>query len=175
MKYPTVSVNGVSVRVDNDGRYNLNDLHAAAVANGQASESQRPGAFMQSNQVKRFVRTLSDAMKVASVKVVKGGTEQGTWGLELVAIRYAAWLSPLFEIKVYETFQMVIRKGIDAMSRLNRIDHVINSETKTISQCASQMAKWGVGGRKQLLHTYRDRAADEVQLYLPGFGNKAIE
>jgi thiamine monophosphate kinase len=29
-------------------------------------------------QVKRFVRTLSDAMKVASVKVVKGGTEQGT-------------------------------------------------------------------------------------------------
>ena len=32
MKYPTVSVNGVSVRVDGAGRYNLNDLHAAAVA-----------------------------------------------------------------------------------------------------------------------------------------------
>ncbi len=29
MKYPTVSVNGVSVRVDGAGRYNLNDLHAA--------------------------------------------------------------------------------------------------------------------------------------------------
>ncbi|MCT7430745.1 hypothetical protein N5V55_16860 [Escherichia coli] len=28
MKYPTVIVNGVSVRVDEDGRYNLNDLHA---------------------------------------------------------------------------------------------------------------------------------------------------
>ena len=168
MQYPTVSVNGISVRVDNEGRYNLNDLHAAAVANGQATESQRPGAFMQSMQVKRFVRTLSDAMKVASVKVVKGGTEQGTWGLELVAIRYAAWLNPLFEIKVYETFQMVIRKGIDAMSRLNKIDHVINTETKTISQCASQMAKWGVGGRKRLLHTARERVADEVQMYLPG-------
>jgi thiamine monophosphate kinase len=37
---------------------------------------------MQSMQVKRFVRTLSDAMKVASVKVVKGGTEQGmSWSL----------------------------------------------------------------------------------------------
>ncbi len=37
MKYPTVIVNGVSVRVDEDGRYNLNDLHAAAVANGEAT------------------------------------------------------------------------------------------------------------------------------------------
>jgi hypothetical protein len=73
----------------------------------------------------------------------------------------------LFEIKVYETFQMVIRKGIDAMSRLNKIDHVINTETKAISQCASQMAKWGAGGRKRL-HTARERVADEVQMYLPG-------
>lgn len=32
MKYPTVVVNGVSVRVDEEGRYSLNDLHAAAVA-----------------------------------------------------------------------------------------------------------------------------------------------
>lgn len=39
MKYPTVSVNGVSVRVDGEGRYNLNDLHAAAVAEGKATES----------------------------------------------------------------------------------------------------------------------------------------
>lgn len=38
MTYPTVTVNGVSVRVDDEGRYNLNDLHAAAVSNGEASE-----------------------------------------------------------------------------------------------------------------------------------------
>ncbi|HDL7629713.1 TPA: KilA-N domain-containing protein, partial [Yersinia enterocolitica] len=38
MTYPTVVVNGVSVRVDEYGRYNLNDLHAAAVANGDATE-----------------------------------------------------------------------------------------------------------------------------------------
>ncbi|MFH4877988.1 KilA-N domain-containing protein, partial [Enterobacter hormaechei] len=28
MTYPTVIVNGVSVRVDEKGRYSLNDLHA---------------------------------------------------------------------------------------------------------------------------------------------------
>lgn len=85
-----------------------------------------------------------------------------------MAIRYAAWLSVEFEIKVYQTFQMVMRSGIDAMSRLNKIDHIINTETKAISQCASQMAKWGVGGRKRLLHVARERVVNEVQMYLPG-------
>jgi hypothetical protein len=63
---------------------------------------------------------------------------------------------------------MLVRKGFDAMSRLNKIDHIITSETKAISQCASQMAKWGSGGRKRLLHAARDRVVDEVQMYLPG-------
>ena len=45
MQYPTVAVNGISVRVDDEGRYNLNDLHAAAVANGEATEQQRPSQF----------------------------------------------------------------------------------------------------------------------------------
>lgn len=31
-----------------------------------------------------------------------------------------------------------------------------------------QMARWGSGGRKQLLNSARDRVADEVQMYLPG-------
>lgn len=99
---------------------------------------------------------------------MKGGDSTGAWGVELLAIRYAAWIKPEFEIEVYEVFRTVVRMGIGAMSRLNKIDHIINTETKAISQCASQMAKWGVGGRKKLLHAARDRAADEVQLYLPG-------
>ncbi len=174
MKCPTVSVNGVSVRVDGDGRYNFNDLHAAAVAKGEATESQRPSKFLRSAQIKRFIKALqSKAQKSAleqiqPLKVVKGGDEPGVWGVELLAIRYAAWIKPEFEIEVYEVFRTVVRMGIGAMSRLNKIDHIINTETKAISQCASQMAKWGVGGRKQLLHAARERAADEVQLYLPG-------
>ncbi|ECT1022830.1 KilA-N domain-containing protein [Salmonella enterica] len=168
MKYPTVSVNGVSVRVDEEGRYSLNDLHAAAVAEGNATESQRPSNFIKSAQVKRFVRELTKATKIASVKIIKGGTQSGIWGLELVAIRYAAWLSVEFEIKVYQTFQMVMRNGIAAMTRLNKLDHTIKTESKEISQCASKMAKWGSGGRKQLLYAARDKMINEVQMYLPG-------
>nr|DAZ21037.1 MAG TPA: N KilA-N domain [Caudoviricetes sp.] len=53
-----MNVYGISVRVDSAGRYNLNDLHAAAVANGEATESQRPNKFIRSAAVKRFVSAL---------------------------------------------------------------------------------------------------------------------
>ncbi|MCU2521136.1 KilA-N domain-containing protein [Enterobacter hormaechei subsp. steigerwaltii] len=168
MTYPTVIVNGVSVRVDSEGRYNLNDLHSAAVANGEATENQRPSQFMRSRQVRNFVDTLTRVQKCTAVKTINGGLNHGVWALELVAIRYAAWLSAEFEIRVYQTFQSLMRKGFDAMSRLNRLDHVINTETKEVSHCASKMARWGVGGRKQLLHVARERMINEVQMYLPG-------
>ena len=173
MTYPTVSVNGVSVRVDGEGRYSLNDLHAAAVANGEATESQRPSNFLRNAQIKRFIKALeAKAQKCAleqiqPLNVINGGDCPGVWGVELLAIRYAAWIKPEFEIEVYEVFRTVIRLGINAMSRLNKIDHIINTETKQISQCASQMARWGIGGRKRLLHTARERIVDEVQMYLP--------
>ncbi|EAT2223852.1 KilA-N domain-containing protein [Salmonella enterica] len=174
MKYPTVVVNGVSVRVDEEGRYSLNDLHAAAVANGEATEQQRPSQFLRSAQIKRFIKALkakvqkSTLEQIQPLKVIKGGDEPGVWGVELLAIRYAAWIKPEFEIEVYEVFRTVVRLGVGAISRLNKIDHIINTETRAISQCASQMAKWGSGGRKRLLYFARKRIADEVQMYLPG-------
>lgn len=146
----------------------------AAVANGEATEQQRPSQFLRSAQIKRFIKALeakvqkSTLEQIQPLKIIKGGAEPGVWGVELLAIRYAAWIKPEFEIEVYEVFKTVVRLGVGAMSRLNRIDHIINTETKAISQCASQMAKWGVGGRKRLLHVARERAANEVQMYLPG-------
>lgn len=123
---------------------------------------------MRSRQVRNFVDTLTRVQKCTAVKTINGGLNHGVWALELVAIRYAAWLSAEFEIRVYQTFQALMRKGIDAMSRLNKLDHVINTETKEVSHCASKMARWGVGGRKQLLHVARERMMNEVHMYLPG-------
>lgn len=162
MKYQTVAVNGVSVRVDDDGRYNLNDLHAAAVSNGEATESQRPSNFIKSAQIKRFAVELTEATKIASTRVIKGGAESGVWGLELLAIRYAAWLSPKFEIRVYNTFREAVLSGISNMSRLNRLDLLIANEAKEVSACARAMNKWGAGGRKKLLNCARERIVSQM-------------
>lgn len=162
MTYPTVIVNGVSVRVDSEGRYSLNDLHAAAVLKGEATDSQRPGEFLKSNQIKRFGKALSDATNIASVKSIKGGKEQGSWGLELIAIRYAAWLNPVFEIRVYNTFREAVLNGLGHMNQLNRLDMLIATETEQVSGCARTMNKWGRGGRKQLLNNARERIIEQM-------------
>jgi len=162
MTYPTVVVNGVSVRVDGEGRYNLNDLHAAAVLKGEATDNQRPSQFMRSKQVRKFVQTLSAVQKCTAVDVVNGGPNHGVWGMELVAIRYAAWLSPEFEIRVYETFREAVLNGIGNMTLLNRLDLLIASEKKKVSDCARVMNKWGVGGRKNMLETTRDNILNQM-------------
>lgn len=162
MTYPTVIVNGVSVRVDSEGRYNLNDLHAAAVLKGVATDNQRPSQFMRSKQVRKFVQTLSAVQKCTAVDSVNGGPTHGVWGMELVAIRYAAWLSPEFEIRVYETFREAILNGIGNMTRLNRLDLLIASETKEVSACARKMNQWGVGGRKKMLNGTRDNLLEQI-------------
>lgn len=119
---------GVEITMDEVGRYNLNDLHAAAVASGDATASQRPSVFLRSAQVKRFIETLqTKALKSAleqnqqvtsstargqncpleqnqPLKIIKGGNAPGAWAVELLAIRYAAWIKPEFEIEVYQTF-----------------------------------------------------------------------
>ncbi|MCG7368013.1 KilA-N domain-containing protein [Pantoea sp. ACRSH] len=168
MTYPTVTVNGVSVRVDSEGRYCLNDLHAAAVLNGEATESQKPSKFIRSASVQRFVNALDARGQKRplehnqSLKVIRGGDSQSVWGVEMIAVRYAAWIKPEFEIDVYNTFIESRTKALDILNQLNRLDHLIGGETKDISQCASKMGKWGKGGRKALLNEARKNLIDQL-------------
>lgn len=110
-----IQVSGVTVRRDADGRYSLNDLHKAAMANGKATESHKPANFIRSDSVQAFAQVLTDAQNRASVVSVKGGTNQGTYAVELVAIRYAAWVDPAFEVQVYQTFQAVQHAKAEAI------------------------------------------------------------
>ncbi len=168
MQYPTVIVNGVSVRVDNDGRYNLNDLHAAAVLKGEATEAQRPSRFLRSAQVKRFIQALESKAQKRPLEqnqplnIIKGGDNPGIWGEELLAIRYASWIKPEFEIRVYETFREAVISGINNMTRLNRLDLLIASEKKEVSACARKMNHWGAGGRKRLLNSARENIINQM-------------
>lgn len=171
MKYPTVIINGISVRVDSEGRYNLNDLHIAAISNGEATASQKPSKFIRSAQIKRFISALAKGQKCPleqnqPIKIIKGGDNPGIWGVELLVIRYAAWLNPDFEIQVYNTFRDAVLTGMSLISKLNRLDMLIESEKKDISDCARKMNQWGAGGRKRLLNEARKKLKSEVQISL---------
>ncbi|MEB8479683.1 hypothetical protein P2G56_14835 [Cronobacter malonaticus] len=94
------------------------------------------------------------------MQINKGGLQQG--GLELVAICYAAWLSPQLEIRGYETFSDAVLSGISHMNQLNRLNLLIATETEQVSGCARGMNKWGRGGRKALLNDARERIIEQI-------------
>lgn len=85
------------------------------MTNGKATESQRPGAFVQSQA--DFIAAV-DAIGVASVQSIKGGKNQGTYATELVAMKYAGWIDPAYEVQVYQAVQALKRGDIEsALSR----------------------------------------------------------
>ena len=86
---------------------------------------------------------MTEAQKGASVRIIRGGLQHGELGLELVAIRYAAWLSPQFEIRVYETFREAVMSGITYMDQLNHLDLLTATEAEHVSGCARTMKNGG--------------------------------
>lgn len=113
----SITISGTTIHRDANGRYCLNDLHKAAMANGKATESHRPGNFLKSPGVEAFVRELGTATGIAVVEVVNGGKHRGTYAVELVVMRYAAWIDPEFEVKVYQTFQAVAHNQMEEFKR----------------------------------------------------------
>ena len=133
-------IESISIRRDAEGRYSLNDLHRAAMMAGKATENHAPAQFLRNDGVKAFVSAYdaeeSDVQKCTSVHSVKGGKNQGTYAAELIAIRYAAWIDPSFEVKVYRTFQRAAQKSDDwrtlrhASASTNKVVNAILQHTR---------------------------------------------
>lgn len=116
-----VTIENITVRMDAHGRYCLNDLHKAAIANGKANDNHAPAQFLRNDGVQAFIAALDQekgsVQICTSVHAIKGGRAPGTYAVELVAIRYAAWIDPAFEVRVYRTFQQAT-KGQDDWRKL---------------------------------------------------------
>jgi len=79
--------------------------------------------FLRLDETKQYLQLLEErysdlniARKSREVlRVVKGGDakagEQGTWMDEKLALKFAAWLSPAFELWVYDKIQDLLTSG----------------------------------------------------------------
>lgn len=101
-------IGGVEIAQDEHGRYSLNDMHRAAMAAGNATESQRPGDFLRNAGVQAFIDALNLTAQICVVKTEEG-RHGGTFGARLVVLRYAAWIAPTFEVQVYQCFDDMTR------------------------------------------------------------------
>ncbi|OTA20473.1 antirepressor [Xenorhabdus beddingii] len=93
---------GVEITTDAEGRFNLNALHKAS----GAGESKEPNRWLRSKQAQELIAELPTNLAVGqeALKVQKGGTTPGTFAHELLAVSYAGWISPAFQLQVNQTF-----------------------------------------------------------------------
>lgn len=98
-------VAGVEIAVDEHGRFNLNAIHAAS----GTGKSKQPNEWLRTKQAKDLAAELEPEIpgfKNTEISVidVTRGRSGGTFAHELLAISYAGWISPAFQLKVNQVF-----------------------------------------------------------------------
>ena len=97
---------GVTIWQDINGRYNLNLLHQASDYN----QTKTPGHWLKRKHTKELISSLSAQVSYSPLEVVHGGERAGTYAHELLAVSYAGWISPAFQLKVNQAF-IDMKKG----------------------------------------------------------------
>lgn len=106
-------VAGVSIPVDEFGRYNLNALHKAAGSN----PAKKPSQWLRNVATKELIQAAEQGVNphLASgagvIESVHGGLEPGTFAHEVLAVSYAGWISPAFQLQVNSVF-LAYHKGL---------------------------------------------------------------
>ena len=99
----------ITIQQDNQGRYSLNALHQASEY--ASDEAKAPNRWARLKSTKALVQTLQDQTPDLAFDVVKGGEHGGTYVHELLAISYAGWISPTFQLKVNQAF-LDMKRGV---------------------------------------------------------------
>lgn len=96
-----VTIAGVEIYQDDQGRYNLNALHKSS----GNDLSKAPAQWLRLKGTQELIEELTDMqIHTSLVNSVKGGVEQGTFVHELLAVSYAGWISASFQLKVNQAF-----------------------------------------------------------------------
>ena len=99
-----IVVAGVVLLQDEEGRYSLSALHLAS----GAKPHKRPQFWLEKTSTQELINELDTEFKrdlgKSSLEVVVGGNAPGTFVHELLAISYAGWVSPKFQLRVNQVF-----------------------------------------------------------------------
>lgn len=96
---PVISIAGVEITTDAEGRFNLNALHKASKLGGEKA----PAKWVRNKQAVALVAALEE--ETGQICLVSDeGRNGGTFAHELLAVSYAGWISPSFQLKVNQAF-----------------------------------------------------------------------
>lgn len=109
-------ISNTTIRQDSEGRYCLNDCHAAS----GGEKKNGPSYWTSTEQAKALVTELTDTgIPVSPILTIKGGNDQGTYVAKELVYAYAMWISPAFHLTVIRAFDAMITNAapVAAMSR----------------------------------------------------------
>lgn len=77
-----------------------------------------PADFLRLDQTKQFIEVLNEksTMGIPIVKTTNGGSSPGSWAHQKLALKFAAWLNPRFELWVYDRIEELLRHGATAIN-----------------------------------------------------------
>ncbi len=152
MKYLTIIDN--AVRIDSEGRFCLNDLHKAAVANGANARAKEPGKFFRSPRTQELIKLLKKSATpnmgstFSPVKAVETGPyeERGTFVVKELVYAYGQFVSAEFDLHVIRTYDKVVRDEIDRLNGLQyralRAELDYQQGLKDAGICGKGLRKW---------------------------------
>jgi hypothetical protein len=126
------------IPVDADNRINLNALHRAS----GLGEHKRPSKWLATKSTKELIEELENqspysgfgsaatdtGISVSPINSFKGGINQGTFAHQLLAISYAGWISPAFQLQVNQVFLHSKTQVSQPEPLLSDSDMVINKD-----------------------------------------------
>ena len=125
--HQSVRIGDVVIEVDQAGRYCLNDLHKAAVANGSNERTKEPGKFLASPPTVDLIKELRTTQILGDLLatpiepiVVTPGRNGGTFVCRELVYAYAMWCSAKFHLQVIRTFDAVTTAQLEAPAPLPR-------------------------------------------------------
>ncbi|WP_066017068.1 KilA-N domain-containing protein [Endozoicomonas atrinae] len=151
-------VAGVTVRIDENGFYSLNDLHKAS-----GSElNQSPGQWLRTQKAQDII---DQYLTVQNCIVKKEGRYGGTYAVEGVAVAYATWISGKFFKEVIDVF-LAYKSGQlkPATSPMDELNAVVLKERTSLAK-AKVASEWMHDRKreKKKLADEAKKAIDELQ------------
>lgn len=104
----SLTIGGVKIKQDAEGRYCLNDLHKAAVADGANKRTKEPAKYMATESFSDMVAELTTQNPGSLPVVTIEGRNGGTFVVKELIYAYAMWVNARFHLHVIRTFDAIV-------------------------------------------------------------------
>ncbi len=104
----------------------------------------KPTHFLRSKQTQAFIKALSQVANLQLEKIVKviyGGNQNGTWIHEKLALKLAAWLSPEFEVWIFDKIQELLHQGYTSIHPPKSITYIYFIKSVELNRVKIGMSK----------------------------------